>query len=98
MRTRPLSVTAAALVAVLALGGCASPAPESGGQPDPGSARSPTAQPWRVIDGPLARCGPQPAEVATTRFHYRVLRGDVGRIASARVGHGPVVAVLLHQS
>jgi dienelactone hydrolase len=106
-RLRSLT-SAPLLVAVLTLGGCSDPASDSAGLRDPGSATDdasrtaspspPTAEPWRVIDGPLARCGPQPADVAETRFRYRVLRGEVGRVPSVRVGRGPVVAVLLHQT
>ncbi|MBA2956326.1 hypothetical protein GON03_18460 [Nocardioides sp. MAH-18] len=60
---------------------------------------SPTAVPWQTIDGPLARCGPQPPEVTAARWHYRVLRDRaVGAVPSALAGSGRTVAVLLHQT
>lgn len=81
------------LAAVFALAGCS-----GSGEDSPAPAPS-SAPPWQVVEGALGRCGPQPAAVTDTRIDYRVLRDpEVGAIPSVRVGDGPVVAVLLHQT
>jgi dienelactone hydrolase len=76
---------------------------ESGPTPSP----SPTATstpaydplPWTVMDGPLDRCGPVPQRVVDQRFRPVVLRGPAGaRLPAVSAGHGPTVAVLLHQT
>ena len=88
------------LVGVLTVTGCSGPGDADGGSEraaTPASSASSSA-PWRVLDGPLVRCGPQPPEVATADLDYQVLRDDVGAIPSVRVGTGPTVAVLLHQT
>jgi pimeloyl-ACP methyl ester carboxylesterase len=55
--------------------------------------------PWRQLDGPLARCGPQPPAVAAAAPRAAMLHDPrVGRIPAVRLGRGAVGAVLLHQT
>lgn len=76
-------------------GETASPSPSPTITPAP----SPASAPWRLVEGALGRCGPQPAEVTETRWRYRVLRDPgVGAVPSALAGRGRTVAVLLHQT
>ena len=52
-----------------------------------------------MLDGPLGRCGPQPAEMAEAGLDYRVLRNaEAGRFPAVMAGSGDTVAVLLHQT
>jgi pimeloyl-ACP methyl ester carboxylesterase len=89
------------LLALLLLTACGS---NDGATPD--AAPTPTAptssapeQPWQTIQGPLGRCGPQPATLTEVGLHHRVLRdAAVGRIPSVSAGSGGTVAVLLHQT
>jgi dienelactone hydrolase len=90
------------IVAALALAGCGgSPdEPESAASSDPSPAgTTPTQAPWQALDGPLGRCGPQPADVAEAGFAPTVLTDpEVGRIPAVTAGSGTTVAVLLHQT
>ena len=62
----------------------------------PPTASSPA---WTSFTGPLQRCGPQPASVLDAPFDVTTLRDPaVGRIPAVRLGRGPVVVVLLHQT
>jgi pimeloyl-ACP methyl ester carboxylesterase len=52
-----------------------------------------------VIDGPLARCGPQPVAAAETGFEYLKLRDRaMGQTPAITAGSGRTVVVLLHQT
>jgi len=54
---------------------------------------------WTSFDGPLQRCGPQPPSVLDAPFDPVTLRDpSIGRIPAVRLGSGPVVVVLLHQT
>ncbi|WP_436701083.1 alpha/beta hydrolase family protein [Nocardioides sp. BYT-33-1] len=110
MRSRIGAVTTllAATVALAGCGGTDEPdsAPTTGsttesttGSATPSTSETATEAPWQVLDGPLARCGPQPADVAEAGFTPAVLADrEVGRIAAVTAGTGPTVAVLLHQT
>jgi pimeloyl-ACP methyl ester carboxylesterase len=92
---------AAVVLALLLLTACGAKDDET-----PEAAPTPTAptsstteQPWQTIQGPLGRCGPQPATLSEIGLHHRVLRdGTVGSIPSVSAGRGRTVAVLLHQT
>ena len=93
------------LVLAVALTGCASgSSPAAGPRPTATSEAtdvtpSPSSVPLAVIPGPLARCGPQPQDVATAPFAYGALKDpDVGTIPTVTIGRGRTVAVLLHQT
>jgi dienelactone hydrolase len=64
------------------------------------AAAAPSEEPWQTLDGPLARCGPQPAAAGDLDLRYRVLHDPaVGRIPAVSAGAGGrTVAVLLHQT
>jgi len=101
MRARIGAVTIVALA--LALGGCGGddePDGRSGTTPSASPSDPPSSQaPWQALDGPLGRCGPQPADVAEAGFAPTVLADpSVGRISAVTAGTGPTVAVLLHQT
>ena len=93
------------LSAVLAATGCAD---DSGDDTSPGSSApapaepassSPTRAPFQVMDGPLRRCGPQPAAASEAGFRYLRLRDpDVGTVPAIRAGSGRTALVLLHQT
>lgn len=91
------------LLAVSLFAGCG----DNGGSPDPAadppspaaSSSSATRTPYEVIQGPLARCGPQPAAAATVDFeHVRLRSPAYGVTPAITAGHGRTVVVLLHQT
>lgn len=93
------------IVTALALTGCGG----GGGEDEPDSAPATTAPststptatqaPWQALDGPLGRCGPQPADVADAGFVPTTLDDpEVGRIPAVTAGTGTTLAVLLHQT
>lgn len=93
------------LLAALALAGCGGDdEPRGAATPTPTPAPSPstpsaTQAPWQALDGPLGRCGPQPADVADTGFAPTVIEdAEVGKVSAVTAGTGPTVAVLLHQT
>ncbi|MFW6869797.1 alpha/beta hydrolase [Nocardioides sp. CPCC 206347] len=106
MRSR-IGTVSAILAASLLLGGC-------GGEDDPEGGRdaasrpttttgttsaAPSQEPWQSLDGPLSRCGPQPADVADAGFTPTVLQDErIGKVSAVRAGTGPTVAILLHQT
>ena len=90
------------LLLALLVAGCGTDDPVPEPAPPPSS---PTPTPsqveprWEVLDGPLARCGPQPAALGQADLRYAVLRDpSAGRIPSVSSGRGRTVAVLLHQT
>lgn len=91
---------AALLLLALFLAGCGSDDPSApAAVPEPQPSASSTTAPFAVLDGPLARCGPQPAALGDADLRYAVLRDPVaGRIPSVTSGAGRTVAVLLHQT
>ncbi len=101
-------VAAVLLLLALALGGCGKDAADDGTSPkeaDPSPSTSsaassaPTRGPFAVLDGPLRRCGPQPASVSEAGFRYLQLRDPaVGTVPAVRLGSGPTAVVLLHQT
>lgn len=106
MRSRIGAVTTI-LGAALALAGCSGddePEGTSGGASPSGttsaaSSQAPSQAPWQALDGPLGRCGPQPADVADAGFTPTVLDDpEVGKVSAVTAGTGPTVAVLLHQT
>ncbi|MBM7516165.1 alpha/beta hydrolase family protein [Nocardioides nitrophenolicus] len=102
MRSRIGAVTT--ILTTLALAGCGGGDDPVGGTPSrtPSPTPTPTGQadqPWRTLDGPLGRCGPQPADVADAGFTPTTLTDpEVGSIAAVTAGSGSTVAVLLHQT
>jgi pimeloyl-ACP methyl ester carboxylesterase len=92
------------LLALVLLAGCGSddPVPRADptpSVPSPTPTPTPTEAPWATLDGPLARCGPQPAALGDADLRHAVLRDPVaGRIPSVTSGRGRTVAVLLHQT
>ncbi|WP_182379196.1 alpha/beta fold hydrolase [Nocardioides sp. WS12] len=93
------------VVVVLAaslLGGCGGDDGSKGEADDArstGTTSAPTQEPWQALDGPLGRCGPQPADVADAGFAPTVLQDEkVGKITAVTAGTGPTVAILLHQT
>jgi len=93
-----LLVVAAALATACRGGGegsAPSPTPSSATPSPPAT----TAPAWRAFTGPLQRCGPQPPGVLATPYRPVTLRDPaVGTIPAVRLGRGPVVVVLLHQT
>ncbi|GAA4090802.1 alpha/beta hydrolase [Nocardioides kongjuensis] len=89
-------------ILAFALAGCGGSSDEPGAAPSSNPTRAgttPTEAPWQALDGPLGRCGPQPADVAGTGFEPTVLKDpDVGRVPAVTAGSGSTVAVLLHQT
>ena len=68
-------------------------------RPSQATTATSTQAPWRALDGPLGRCGPQPGDVAQAGFAPTVLKDpEVGRIPAVTAGSGSTVAVLLHQT
>lgn len=87
----------------LLLGGCGGDdAPEGGSDENSrptGTTSAPAQEPWQALDGPLGRCGPQPAAVAEAGFAPTVLQDEkVGKVTAVTAGTGPTVAILLHQT
>ncbi|TNM37298.1 alpha/beta hydrolase [Nocardioides albidus] len=99
-----------ALTGGLALAGCGNDEQDHGGRTGATGTASatttttestapPSQAPWQTLDGPLRRCGPQPADGATAGFRPTTLKDpEVGRIVAVTAGTGPTVAVLLHQT
>lgn len=88
------------LTLLLVTAGCGDD-PADDASPTPAATPSPTATraPYDVIDGPLDRCGPQPAAASEAGFDYLKLRDPaVGTIPAVRAGSGRTVVVLLHQT
>lgn len=93
------------LVLVLGLAACGSSGSPEDASPDPRSPSSatvtatPTEDVWSTLPGELARCGPQPSQVAHAGFGYQVLTDRrVGSVPAVTAGSGRTVAVLLHQT
>ena len=93
------------LLVALALSGCAEDDDEGGGtartEPAPSSSTSsaPARGPFSVLDGPLRRCGPQPASVAEAGYRFLRLQDPaVGTVPAVRLGSGRTAVVLLHQT
>ena len=88
----------------LALAGCGSndepaPAPRAAATPSASPSTSPSPSPFAVLDGPLRRCGPQPAALGKADLRPAAVRDPaVGRIPVVTSGSGRTVAVLLHQT
>lgn len=105
---RPLVTLAAVLSLGLLVAACSDGSDTDAARAQPGSTGSstrptqptgPTEPPWVVPHGPLARCGPQPQAVSD--LHYERVRLEdpaVGTSSAIRVGRGPTVAILLHQT
>lgn len=103
----PRRAAAVLLLLALTLAGCGeeddggggpsgAPAPSSPAATPPST---PARGPFTVLDGPLRRCGPQPASVPEAGFRYRELRDPaVGTVPAVTLGSGPTAVVLLHQT
>lgn len=89
----------AVVLLLVLVAGCGTSDPGPGRASPPAAPSSATERPWSVLDGPLARCGPQPPGLEREPFHFQVLTDPaVGEIPSVTIGHGHTVAVLLHQT
>ncbi len=94
---------AVVLSALLATTACGDDTDDSGvGPPSESPSTSTPTQtpaPFQVIEGPLARCGPQPVAAAETGFEYLKLRDQaMGQTPAITAGSGRTVVVLLHQT